>query len=536
MRTRVNRMLEKFSFKNKDRSSKNRNGPGVYQKFFEIGKRLLAESEIDKLLTVAIDFTIDISDAERGMIILFEEEGNIIFQTARNLKKEDIDYPKFEISRTIINKVKAEGTPICLRNVLDDPVLRDSKSVARLKILSVICLPLNYEGKVFGVVYLDNRTVRIVFKHDTCNFANEFAKFISTASYNALERKQLFNRVRGLEEELRGKYEFESIIGHSPKMIEIMDIVAQVANTDATVLIQGETGTGKELVARALHYNSSRRDMPFITINCGALPEQLLESELFGHEKGAFTGAIVKKIGKFEAANGSTIFLDEVSEMSPFLQVKLLRILQSGEYAPVGSIKNRWCDVRVIAATNQNLKEQMKQGKFRQDLFYRLHVMCLDLPPLRERREDIVLLIEHFLRKFADELGKEKITISEAAHNLLLTYDYPGNVRELENIIRRAIILTKTNRIEPIHLPQEIVAAEDTCTEEGWDFHRAKKQVIENFERQYLTSLLKENRGVICQAARKARLDVKNLRLKLKKYGINPRSFANGGDNTLKND
>jgi transcriptional regulator with GAF, ATPase, and Fis domain len=434
------------------------------------------------------------------------------------------------VSHTIIEKVKHNHHPLWSMNALDDPEFGGRQSVVDLKILSVICVPIIQDLDILGVIYADNRKFTATFNEDTCSFLTSFADQIAQAVRRALAIRAMEKRVGQLEDQLRTRYKFETIIGHSPKMIEVLDLVAQVSDTDAPILIQGETGTGKEIVAKSIHYNSSRRDKPFISINCGALPEQLLESELFGHERGAFTGAVATKMGKFEAAHRGTIFLDEVGEMQPALQVKLLRVLQSGEYSPLGSATNKQSDVRVIAATNQNLKALMEGGTFRQDLYYRLNVVCLDLPPIRERRDDIPLLIEHFLTQFSKEIGKEKMTINDTALSLLTMYNYPGNVRELQNIIRRATILNKTGQIEVSNLPAEIVGKTTVSTEKDWDFHKARNQVIENFERQYLTSLLKQCRGVIRESARLANLDVKNFRLKLKKYGIDARHFVSGGD------
>ncbi|MBN2090886.1 sigma 54-interacting transcriptional regulator, partial [candidate division KSB1 bacterium] len=359
----------------------------MIQTFFEIGKRLLTELDIEKLLTAIMDIAIEKSGAERGMIILFDVNGQNLFETARHLKKEDITQPEFEISRTIINKVRSEKTALCLRNALAEPSLQKSKSVARLKILSIICFPLKHDNTVFGVLYLDNRTVRGVFEPETCSFfVEQFAEFISLVAYQALERKKLSQQVNELEQALREKYQFESIIGHAPRMIEILKLIAQVADTDATVLIQGESGTGKELIARALHYNSRRKNQPFVAINCAALPENLLESELFGHLRGSFTGAIKDKTGWFEAANNGTIFLDEISELPPHLQVKLLRILQTGEYSRVGSTEICYSNARVITAASRDLQKLVQEQKFREEFYYRLNVIDIWLPPLRERQ------------------------------------------------------------------------------------------------------------------------------------------------------
>ena len=491
-----------------------------YQRLYEIGKLLLAESDSEKLLHAAIDHAIEMSGAERGMLILFGGQGEIFFETARNLEKRDIENPKFEISRTIIGSVRETAKPICLRNALDEPAFRKSKSVDRLKILSVICLPLQYEGELFGVLYLDNRTVRGSFKPDTCAFLQEFADLISLSAYRALERKRLSNRVLDLERKLRQEYEFEALLGHSPQMVKVLELVSQVAETDAPVLIEGETGTGKELVARAIHRNSQRRDNPMVSINCGAIPENLLESELFGFEKGAFTGATKRRKGKFEQAEGGTIFLDEVDEMSQALQVKLLRILQWGEYSPLGSDLTCQCDVRIVAATKKPLNELVQKGIFRDDLYYRLNLIRIYIPPLRERKEDIPLLADYFFQSAKARLSKPAKKISPEVIDQLMEYDFPGNVRELENIINRAVILCKGPEIKIAHLPAEITQKHSTTKATLQPFKQAKQTILENFERSYLLKVLKTSGGNIKKAAQLAGMHEKNFHQKLKQYGI----------------
>ncbi|HQN19089.1 MAG TPA: sigma-54 dependent transcriptional regulator, partial [Syntrophobacteraceae bacterium] len=272
----------------------------------------------------------------------------------------------------------------------------------------------------------------------------------------AIDHYQLVRRNRYLSQELQERYQFGNIIGKSASMQRIYQLIEKVAPSRATILITGESGTGKELIARAIHFNSSRRELPFITVNCGALPETLLESELFGHEKGAFTGAVNLRKGRFELAHEGTLFLDEISEMSPPLQVKLLRVLQEMEFERVGGSQTLKVDVRVVAASNRNLKEEVARGKFRSDLYYRLNVVHVQLPLLRERTDDIPLLVNHFLAKYTQEGGPVLTAFEPEAMRTLLDYSWPGNVRELENVIERAVILSTGERIMVKDLPQEI--------------------------------------------------------------------------------
>jgi len=263
------------------------------------------------------------------------------------------------------------------------------------------------------------------------------------------------SKIKQLTEELKERYSFQNVVGKNPKMQEIYELIQKTSESKATVIIQGESGTGKELIARAIHYNSPRHNKPFIKVNCGALPESLLESELFGHVKGAFTDAITNRKGRFELANQGTLFLDEIGEASPGVQVKLLRVLETGEFEPVGSSKSLKVDVRIITATNQNLKQRIKEGKFREDLYYRLNVLPVFLPPLRERNDDIPLLVEHFLKKFNQKTGKRITSVSPEAIDLLLDYPWPGNVRELENAIEHSFVHCQNSTILPNHLPDE---------------------------------------------------------------------------------
>jgi DNA-binding NtrC family response regulator len=315
-------------------------------------------------------------------------------------------------------------------------------------------------------------------------------------------------------------------LGEDPKVRAVKKLVAQVAGTDATVLIYGESGTGKELIARLLHQQSARRNAAFIALNCGAIADSLIESEMFGHSKGAFTGAESARVGLFEAAHRGTIFLDEISEMSRSLQVALLRILQSGEYTPVGSVESRFCDVRVIGATNCDLGPLIEQKKFRRDLYYRLNIIRIDLPPLRERLGDIPVLVNHFLNIFADAYGKPDLEIATEARESLLGFDYPGNVRELENLIRRAVVLCSDGIITLEHLRPEPRAVHRTAAKTGPSgYHAAREHAMQQFERSYILSALRECGGIVSRAARLTGLSERTFHKKLADYQIDFRSF-----------
>lgn len=316
------------------------------------------------------------------------------------------------------------------------------------------------------------------------------------------------------------------LVGRDPKMLEIVDLVDQVADTTATILIAGECGTGKEVVARMIHQRSRRNQAPFVAVNCGAIPETLQESTLFGHLRGAFTGADSRQLGVFDVAANGTVYLDEISETTNGFQVKLLRVLQSGEYLPVGSGRTQSCDVRVISATNRDLVKLIAAGEFRQDLYYRLNIIRIEMPPLRERRDDIPLLVNHFLMALCGECGKPEMTISASARKLLMDYAYPGNVRELKNILHRAVILCRDAEITERHIPCEVYESNSVAEPcPAGDFHAAKAMAVERFERGYLTQKLRESGGIVSRAARNSGLSERNFFEKLKKYGLSSRRF-----------
>ncbi len=342
----------------------------------------------------------------------------------------------------------------------------------------------------------------------------------------AIEHHKILTELLDLRKQIDAGLEMDNIIGRSRKMLKIYEKVKVVAESDATVLIRGETGTGKELVARAIHRNSPRRNKNFVRINCAAIPETLLEAELFGYERGAFTGAVAQRIGKFERANGGTIYLDEIGEISPAMQAKLLRVLQEGEFDRMGGNETIQVDTRIVATTNRDLEAAIKEGMFRIDLFYRLNVIPIVMPPLRERQEDIALLANHFINKFGKKNNKDIKGLSPAAMATLMQHNWPGNVRELENVIERTVVLTQNNRVESIDLSLSgsngqfvNIGGQDTT------FQQAKKKVVETFETHYLSQLLKKHKGNISASAKEASLDYKNFHNKLKKYQIKKSRF-----------
>jgi len=343
----------------------------------------------------------------------------------------------------------------------------------------------------------------------------------------AMDRYRMAAKLRQLERKRGDELSYEGILGKSRKMQEIFDVIENIAPTSSTILITGESGTGKELVARAIHNRSTRKDMPFIVINCAAIPVHLLESELFGHKKGSFTGAIADKKGLFEEADEGTIFLDEIGEIPPTIQVKLLRILQEGEIRAVGEVNARNVDVRLIAATNRDLTTLVREGGFREDLYYRVNVINIALPPLRERSDDIPLLAYHFLQVYSSRMKKRIDKISVDALQALQNYSWVGNVRELENVIERAVVLAGGDAINSQDLPAKVLSESFyLVSEEGglditkFSYKEAKNRALTSFNRAYLSSLLKEARGNISFASERAGMDRSNFKKLIKKYAI----------------
>jgi len=488
----------------------------------ELGKLFFVNSKEKSLFELVLEKVIKITGAESGMILLFNPNGETLIETAYNINKQDIEQPQFEISRIVIDKVKTERETLYVPNVRAITKLKKSA-----QILSIICLPLLQGSELLGLVYLDTRKNGKYFSEKDFQFAKGIVDFIAIAAPDVLKRQKKQIHQHSHEKELRTNYDFDDIVSKCHKMTEILELVSQVADSEATVLIQGESGTGKELIARALHNNSIRKDRSFVAINCGAIAENLLESELFGHVKGAFTGAISDKSGWFEKAQDGTILLDEISEMPPALQVKLLRILQSGEFSKVGSTEIQHCNARVVAATNVDLQSHIVQGKFRQDLYYRLNVIQIEIPPLRNRKCDIPILAQHFLKNFTKKYGKENLKLSKVAEACLLTYDFPGNIRELENTIERAVTLAKNNVIEPHLFPPNINRDENSLINANRpsSLTEAKRFAAERAEKEFMIECLEATLGKIRKAAQIAGIDASNFQKKIKKHNIDASDF-----------
>ena len=401
----------------------------------------------------------------RGTLVLLDEStGRLRAEAAVGLSAENVDRNRFALGEGITGAVVATGRPRVIADMRTEPdFLNKTHRMNQLNgadAVSFFCIPIRIESRVAGALAIDKAYSSDTQLEGDRRFLEVICAFLSQAiQINRMvmrQKEQLLEENAQLRAQIRDRYRFENIIGDSPAMHDVFGTVGQVANSRATVLLLGETGTGKEMIAKAIHYNSPRREKPFIRVNCGALTGTLLESELFGHVKGSFTGAIKDKIGRFEAADGGTIFLDEIGTMEPVLQVKLLRVLQEREFERVGDTAVVKVDVRVIAATNVDLQEEVAKNQFREDLFYRLNVVSIYLPPLRNRREDIPPLIDYFLDKYNAVNGRQLRKINLEMRNVLMRYPWPGNVRELENAIERAVVLSNGEEFTEDLLPLSV--------------------------------------------------------------------------------
>ena len=417
------------------------------------------------------------------------------------------------MSNTIVNYVRERLESVLSQSTAADERFQDSPSIVKHRITSAICVPLKIGKRLLGVIYIDRLG-------DSPNFARPDLEFLAAAAMPlsvALENIEAWEEMSGdmltLERHVKGEFD---IVGKSPPMQEVFEFISKAAPTDAGVLIMGESGTGKELVARAIHYSSHRRGKPFEAVNCAALTTTLLESELFGHVKGAFTGATEDKPGHFELANGGSIFLDEIGEMPEESQTKLLRVLEQGQIRRVGDIKDRDIDVRVIAATNQSLEERMQKGRFRQDLFYRLNVLAVNLPPLRNRPDDMPILALHFLKIFAEKCGKPKMSFSDEVLELLLRYPWPGNVRELKNVVERMVVMSSSDRLAAKDLPVEVRTAQTGLA----NAESASGGALADVEKAHILRVLQNVDGNKKKAAEVLGIDRSTLYSKLKSYSI----------------
>jgi transcriptional regulator with GAF, ATPase, and Fis domain len=466
----------------------------------EISQRLMQSRTIEEQLESLMDAVIEVTHAGKGFLLLLEN-GETKITVARHLSGRALPETEHLLSDSIVKRVLETKQPLIVSDAVNDTIFGGAQSVMNLQLASVMCAPLMAQGQLLGLIYVGNDTVRGLFEESTLDVLTIFASQASLLIQNAMLLDQLRSDRDHLVQQLSEK-SFGDIVGTNPSLVEVFRKVEKVTTTDISVLITGETGTGKELIARELHRRSHRASGPFVVVNCGAIPENLMESELFGHVRGAFTGAVATRQGKFQAAHQGTLFLDEVGEMPLHLQVKLLRALQEKVVVKVGDTKSERVDIRVVAATNRNLEEEIRKGGFREDLYYRLNVVNLHLPPLRERGDDVVLLAKFLLQKFAEELNPKVKGFTPNALIAIRKYDWPGNVRQLENRLKKAIVLCDKTLLGPedLDLFPEALAPIMMLT-----------QAREDFQRRYILEVLERNNGNRTKTARDLGVDPRTI-------------------------
>ena len=495
---------------------KESNIPDSLEALFEIALHINSIQDAETLLDRVLEIATNSIQADRGFILLTNEEKSDGFEVhaTHNLTNEQLG-DVVKVSTSVVHRVVQTGEPVMLYEAMQDKDFGLARSIVVQKIRSIACVPLRIKKRQIGAIYMDCLTDRGRFKKDNLPFLEAFANLAAIAIENARFYDSLRDENRQLRKEIQQINGFDEIIGQSPAMRELFDTMNRLLDNDATVLIHGESGTGKELVARAIHYNGHRKEKPFMAMFCGALPDTLLESELFGYKKGAFTGANADKPGLFEVADGGTLFLDEVGDLSSSLQTALLRVLQEGEVKRVGETKVRHVDVRIVSASNKSLEDLIEEGAFREDLYYRLNTIPVYTPPLRERIEDVSLLANYFLDKYAKGKRNYIKGFTHEAIEVMQSYHWPGNVRELQNTIERAVVMTSealigTNDLR-IKLPEKPLA-------DKYRKSAAKGATLKHVERLVVEDTLKRNNGNVTRSAQELGVSRSWIHLRLKEW------------------
>ena len=495
----------------------------------EFGQLLGSTTDFGKALYAILKGQDEHLDMQRGTVSLLDPNNSeVSIDIAYGLSKSEIERGRYKIGEGITGRVVESGKPVIVPRISHEPMFlnrtRATRNAEKTQ-TSFICVPVRTHKGVIGTLSVDtpyDNDTQLEEKVQLLSItATMIAQAVASRQRAGEERTQLLDENQRLHNQLRERFNPTNIIGTSRPMQAVCDQISQVAAADATVMLRGESGTGKELVADAIHYNSLRSSKPFIKVHVAALPETLVESELFGHERGAFTGASSAKPGRFERANGGTIFLDELGELSPQVQVKLLRVLQTREVERLGGSRVIPIDVRVVAATHVNLEEAVASGRFREDLFYRLNVFPIYIPPLRERKSDIMLLSDVFLERYARQHSKEMKRISTPAIDMMMSYHWPGNVRELENCIERAVILSADGVIHGHHLPPSLQTAEATGTRLSGSFDN----MMQAYEKEILIEALKNGRGNMAKAARMLGTTARIFTYRVQKLGVDPKQY-----------
>jgi Nif-specific regulatory protein len=491
---------------------------------FEISQALDKSLDLRDVLGPILSTMAEKMGMMRGTIAMFNRTtGEITIEAAYGLSQLQKTRGTYRLGEGITGQVVQTGKPAVIPRIAEEPLFLDKTGARKgleKKDVSFICVPIKIGNESIGALSADRLfDESVAFREDVrllSIIASLIAQSMRLRQSIQEERQRLMDENVRLQQELKERFRPSNIIGNSSPMQDVFDLIAQVCKSTTTVLLRGESGTGKELFAHAIHYNSLRAAKPFVKVNCAALPETLIESELFGHEKGAFTSALSERKGRFELASGGTIFLDEVGDFSPSTQVKILRVLQEKEFERVGATRTIKTDVRVIAATNRPLEELIDQGTFREDLYYRLNVFPIHIPPLRDRKTDILLLADFFVEKYSAMNNKNVRRISTPAIDMLMSYHWPGNVRELENCIERAVLLSDEDVIHGHHLPPTLQTAEASGTVHTGTL----AETLGSIERDLIIDALKSARGNMAKAARQLGVTERLMGLRVKKYAI----------------
>ena len=496
---------------------------------FEIGQLLDRSMDLREVVQPVLSAIAKHTGMVRGTLALLNRgTGELFIEAAHGLSAGQQERGRYRLGEGITGRVVRSGRPMVVPKISEEPrFLNRTKARENLKKeeISFICVPIKVGNEVIGALSVDHLFSDSVSLEEDVRMLSIIASMISQAVHLRQEaqedRERLVEENTRLQEELRDKFRPANIIGRSNAMQAVFDMIEQVAKSEATVIIRGESGVGKELVAHAVHYNSLRAAKPFVRVNCAALPETLIESELFGHEEGAFTGATSARKGRFELANGGTVFLDEVGDLSPHTQIRLLRVLQEREFERVGGTETIKVDLRIVTATNRDLEVLIETNEFRQDLYYRLCVFPIHIPPLRERRTDILELANHFLDKYSKANNKKILRISTPAIDMLTAYHWPGNVRELENCIERAVVLSRDGVLHGHHLPPTLQTAEASNTV----MTGSLQEIVDSVEKEVIIESLKNSRGNKSKAAKVLGITERVMGLRVARHGIESREF-----------
>jgi len=496
---------------------------------YDITKALASSMELRHCLEQVMEILAQRRELHNGTVtIVNPQTSQLEIEVAQGLSSEAQDRGKYEMGEGITGRVVASGTPIVVPNISEEPLFLN-RTQARGDLsqqqISFLCVPIKHNHQIIGALSIDRGYQHGLNFDADLQFltviAGLIAQTVMRIQATNREKRELLQENQTLRKQLSGKYQIDNIVSTSSRMREVFEMIHRVASSNATVLLRGESGTGKTLAAKAIHFNSQRAEQPFITVNCSALPETLVESELFGHEKGAFTGAHMAKKGRFEQAEGGTIFLDEIGELSQAVQVKLLNVVQDREFQRLGALQPIKCDVRLVTATHIDLEKAVEEGRFREDFYYRLNVFPIYLPPLRKRRTDILLLAEHFLVKFCQENNKQISRITTPAIDLFMQYHWPGNVRELQNCIERAVLICDEDSVKSYHLPPTLQTAESSSQHTPLSFAAA----VDNFEKELIIEALKHTKGNQTKAAKYLDTSLRIINYKIHKLEIKSKDY-----------